>query len=253
MLKRIILACALAAVSSFATWDLFPVLENHKGQVKLGSTMSYREYKDTTLYALTLRAGARYTVIQDLELALDLPYRALTYIDGENADIDGFGNLHFSTRYQFIPVMNVFVDIYAPVWHIDEGSWNIDVGLQFSRQIDQLLSFGSQLGAGFTIPHDFDYAFIDVYGSACIRFAVTPQFTPYFGPSFDFYLGQYSNEKHHYSHVGGNLYLGPYVGAIYDFNDFVSIDFWAKMGQDVKVKDYFDPTISTGLYVLINF
>jgi hypothetical protein len=253
MLKRIILACALAAVSSFATWDLFPVLENHKGQAKLGASTFYREINDHDMYALILGAGARYTVIQDLELALDLPYRMFTYIDGENADIDGFGDLHFSTRYQFIPTMNVFVDVYAPVRHINDGSWDFDVGLQFSRQIDQLLSFGSQLGASFTIFRDQDYIPLYVNGAACIRFAVTPQFTPYFGPSFTLFLGHYYDDGNHYFHGSGDLYLGPYVGAIYDFNDFVSIDFWAKIGQYVNVKDYFDPTIYTGLYVLINF
>lgn len=253
MLKKIILACALATVSSFATWDLFPVLENHKGQAKLGASTFYREINDRDMYALILRAGARYTVIQDLELALDLPYRVFTYIDGENADIDGFGDLHFSTRYQFIPTMNVFVDVYAPVRHINDGSWDFDVGLQFSRQIDQLLSFGSQLGASFTIFRGYDYIPLYVDGAACIRFAVTPQFTPYFGPSFNLFLGHYSDDDNHYFHGSGDLYLGPYVGAIYDFNDFVSIDFWAKIGQYVNVDDYSDPTVSAGLYVLFNF
>ena len=35
MLKKIVLAAAVAVSTSFATWDYFPVLESHKGQAKL--------------------------------------------------------------------------------------------------------------------------------------------------------------------------------------------------------------------------
>ncbi len=28
---------------------------------------------------------------------------------------DGFGRPHFSTRYQFIPIMSAFADIYFPI------------------------------------------------------------------------------------------------------------------------------------------
>ena len=38
MFKKIALAAALTATASFATWNYFPVLENHKGQAKVGFT-----------------------------------------------------------------------------------------------------------------------------------------------------------------------------------------------------------------------
>ena len=252
MFKRIILACALATVSSFATWDLFPVLENHKGQAGLGATYHTYEYNDVDYRYLDLHAGARYTVIQDLELALSIPYRAFVYIDDKNVENNEFGNLLFSTRYQFIPVMNVFADIYIPITHMDEDIWGLDVGLQFSRRISQLINFGSQLGASLRTEYDFSDGFFDVYGSACLRFAVTPQFTPYFGTSINFSLGGFSDEGYEYSHGGGNLYLGPYVGAIYDFNNTVSVDAWGRIGRYVN-EDNATLFITTGLSVLFNF
>ena len=253
MFKKIILASALAAVSSFAAWDLFPVLEKHNGQVKLGTTYNTYEFMDYDNHSLNIFAAARYTVIQNLELALSMPYRALTYIDGKNIDLDGFGDLHFSARYQFIPTMNVFVDVYAPVWDISDDPWDFDIGLQFSRRVNRLINFGSQLRADFAVRNGYDDIPIDVYGSACLRFAVTPRFTPYFGTSFGLDLGEYSDHGYQYSHGGGDLYLGPYVGALYDFNDFISVDGWVMISKYVNVDEMPDFFFTTGLSVLVNF
>ena len=253
MFKRIILACALAAVSSFAAWDLFPVLENHMGQARLGATYQTHEYEDRDYQIIKLNAGVRYTVIQDLELALSIPYWLLTYVDGERYFGNEFGNLNFSTRYQFIPVMNAFVDVSVPVRDIDDGTWGFDLGLQFSRRVNQLINFGSQLGTSYAIWRDYDGVPIDVYGSACLRFAVTPQFTPYYGTSFNFSLGEFTDGGYEYSHGGGDLYLAPYVGAIYDFNDFVSVDAWGKIGRYVTIDDYPDFIFVAGLSILVNF
>ncbi|MBO7414347.1 MAG: hypothetical protein J6U20_11930 [Fibrobacter sp.] len=252
MIKKIILVCMLAAASSFATWDLFPVLENHKGQAKLGAAYKTYEVKHRDYDLFFVNAGVRYTVIQDLELALTIPYRALVYVDGENIGEERLGNLQFSTRYQFIPVMNVFADIGIPVRDIDDDAWDLNFGLQFSSRINQLINFGSELAATFIVVPDYDDVPIDLYGGACLRFAVTPQFTPYVGTLFTLTLGGYSDNGYQYSHGGGHVALGPYIGAIYDFNDFVSLDAWAQISRYVNV-DNATLFVTTGLSVLVNF
>ena len=54
MFKKIILASALAISSSFATWDLFPVLENHKGQAKLATSFTNYTWHDNDYDALSV-------------------------------------------------------------------------------------------------------------------------------------------------------------------------------------------------------
>ena len=70
MFKQIALTCALIVTSSFAAWDLFPVLDNHKGETQVG--VSFHTQGDTQ--SLTPYVGTRYTVLPNLELALVLPY-----------------------------------------------------------------------------------------------------------------------------------------------------------------------------------
>ena len=64
MLKKIVLAAALAATASFATWNYFPVQEAGKGQAELGFTYGMPAEKVSTG---DLFAGVRFTVIQNLE------------------------------------------------------------------------------------------------------------------------------------------------------------------------------------------
>src|SRR5574344_727985 len=43
MFKKILLVTALVASASFATWDKFPVLDQGKGQVKLGASYGIKD------------------------------------------------------------------------------------------------------------------------------------------------------------------------------------------------------------------
>ena len=88
MFKKIALATALVATASFATWDKFPVLENHKGQAKVGFTYGLPMDKVSTG---DLYAGARYTVIPNLELGTVFNYKLFTDVDGNDGS-DGMHN-----------------------------------------------------------------------------------------------------------------------------------------------------------------
>ena len=73
MFKKIILASALAISTSFASWDLFPVLENHKGQARLATSFTNYTWHDDVYNSLSMYAGVRYTAVPNLELAINIP------------------------------------------------------------------------------------------------------------------------------------------------------------------------------------
>ena len=66
MLKKIALAAAVAASSSFATYTFFPVGQANSGQVEAG--VQYGWTDNTSDMNITL--GAEYVIMQNLELSL---------------------------------------------------------------------------------------------------------------------------------------------------------------------------------------
>ena len=254
MFKKIILASALAISSSFASWDLFPVLENHKGQTRF--TTNYTTYSDEgrQYNTLNLSLGSRYTVLPDLELALIVPYHVFSYYGGNKLGTDGTGKIRFSTRYQFIPTMNVLADVYFPKEnsYYGEDPWYFIVGLQFSRKVNQLFNFGSQLSFDTRTKGDGDDIPLSAYAALELDFTVTEDFTPYIKTSAALNLGEYSDHGYQFSHGGGDLYLDANIGAIYDFNETFSIDASAGIGRWVNVKD---SPLAVGVYLafLLNF
>jgi len=256
MFKKIILSSALAISSSFAAWDLFPVLENHKGQAKLAMSFTNYTWHDNDYDALGMSAGVRYTVVPNLELALNVPYRFFTYYAGENMEVDGFGTPAFSTRYQFIPTMNVFADVYFPFGddsRVEKDAWILNVGLQFSTRLSQLINFGSQLGVYLATYGENQYAPFSAFVNAEFDFAVTSQFTPYIEAIATVELGGFEeDEGYEFSNGGGNTYVELGVGAKYDINRIVSLDASVDLGKWVNEKDA-PVFIRASLAALFNF
>ena len=143
MLKKIILATALVATASFATWDKFPVLPEHKGQAKVGFVYGIPAEDVSTG---DIYAGARFTIIQNLELGTIFKYKMFTDVDGHDGS-DGVFNLPIMARYQFMPVMNGFLDLDLP---IGEEAFNRDgLGVHFGVQYSQafgMVALGTELG-----------------------------------------------------------------------------------------------------------
>lgn len=254
MFKRIILASALAIVSSFASWDLFPVLEYHKGQTRL--TSIYTTYSDEgrEYHALNLTLGSRYTVFPDLELALVVPYHVFSYYNGNRIGTDGTGKIWLLTRYQFIPSMNVFADIGFPNEYecCGEDPWNFDVGLQFSRKVNRLFNFGSQLEFATQTKGEGDDIPLSMYAALELDFTITEDFSPYIRTAGLLELGEYSDHGYQFSHGGGDLSLSSYVGVKYDFDETFSVDAATSVGRWVNVKDC-PLGISVHLNLLMNF
>jgi opacity protein-like surface antigen len=73
-MKKVLAIALLCAVSSFATWDKFPVQEAGKGEAKvgLGYLMNLEATEKTSLIGASLEA--RYSIIEGLEAAIHLPF-----------------------------------------------------------------------------------------------------------------------------------------------------------------------------------
>ena len=256
MIRKIILASALVVSSSFATWDLFPVLDNHKGQAKVAAALTTYEYVHQDYGIFGTAASARYTVIPKLELALDVPYRIMTQYNGNDMNMDGLGNIGFSTRYQFMSTMNAFVDMFIPVGddsYNEGGAWAFNLGVQYSMEFSQILNFGSELGFNFETKGDDREAPLSVFGAAELDFRLSPQFTPYIGTNLAVGLGAYKHHSYLASHGGGDVYIEPYIGGTYDINHYVSLDASASFGKWVNVTDSPNVTTTASLAILVNF
>ena len=62
MFQKLVLAAAFCATASFATWDKFPVLENHKGEIVVGAEF----IKQGEPMKLVPYISSRYTVMPNL-------------------------------------------------------------------------------------------------------------------------------------------------------------------------------------------
>jgi hypothetical protein len=117
-MKKVLVAALICAVSSFAAWDYFPVIEDGKGEAKISFTQS-REGKvsgdDETDFKI------RYSPLGNLELLSTLGYT-------------------LGARYQIISVISAGLDIGFP---IPEEGWSFTPNAQFSMPLTEALTLGT--------------------------------------------------------------------------------------------------------------
>ena len=214
MFKKIALAAALAATASFATWDYFPVLETHKGQVELANTSSM--LGKTTLLTETL--AARFTIVQNFEAGLAIPVLANAWYDGKSDDdAGGLMPIELMLRYQFMPIMNAFLDVDFPTCgkHAcdDDDAFTFHFGAQFSQKFG-IVDFGSELGLTLeTKGKDKNTPPWVLNLGLEADFAVSEVITPYVGLDLYMKLGKYTydGKSRGESHTG-EMGVSPYVG-----------------------------------------
>lgn len=248
MLKKILLASALAASAAFADWDSFQVLENHKGQAKVGVTYANMLDKDFDYSLLSTNASARFTVIPNLELALCLHYVNFVHIDGEDTKFDGFAQPSIGVRYHIIPTMNVYAAVSIPVGDeslVAKNVWDFSVGVQYYTPINQLLNFGSDISITASTKGEYRVAPLYANVAAELNFMVTPQFNPYIGVNTNVSLGAFTDDGYEYSEGGGIIEVTPYIGASYKINEIVS--FQADIGLMNRIYTQFDEDSDTML------
>lgn len=198
MFKKIALACIFFATASFATWDFFPVLENHKGETRIGATFA----KQGKPMALVPYVGSRYTVLPNLELAMIVPYYVHLNINNEN----GLSNPEFMVRYQFLPFLNAFLDVEAPINKAPYtgDAWEFYFGTQYSQKFG-IVNLGSELGFGLETSGDNDITppfFLHTALEADFEFGIPV--IPLIGAGATMEIGKYSRDGKSYgnSHTG---------------------------------------------------
>lgn len=260
MLKKIVLAAAVAVSASFATWDYFPVLESHKGQAKLefGS-----EIQDPfTEFMVT--GGVRFSPAQNFEFGIELPYTIFCLSDGSFQSWNGVRDLKTMFRYQFLPFMNAFLDITIPTanayLYYPDYAFAFYFGTQFSKNFG-LLNLGSEFGLYIeTRGEDKTMPPQRLNLDAEADLAISQVFVPYAGFSLGMLIGKYRQEGHHV----GNSYTGkfgiaPFAGFKVAFNDYVSLDVHGKiqLGEDylgVTTPNHSDDALITAASaVYVNF
>ena len=217
MLKKIALVAALAATASFATWNYFPVQEAGKGQAEIGVTDKMQDKANQ----LALFAQARYTIIQNFELGVKVPFVIFTHWDGHDLKQDGLDEIPLMLRYQFMPIMNAFLDVTLPTCSEDlcgkDDPFGFHFGVQYSQNFG-LVNFGSELGLKLETAGDDK---------------TTPPWDLNIGlgADIDILIGKYTFDGDNYgkSHTG-DLGIAPFLGLNIAINPMFYVDLSAQFG-----------------------
>jgi len=182
------------SIPSFAppeakSWDYFPVKDAGKGEAKAG--IGY----NLDAEAMNLSLKARYSVMQDLELAVfwDTPTKDIAL------------NISVGARYWINENMGFFVTGLLP---LEEGvDLDLAPGVQYSMKINEQLEFGSQLALLNLIKDG------DMWLSAGVEFDYSlGNITPYAGPDLVIPLGE------------GDMGININAGVTFGITDEIAVD-----------------------------
>lgn len=192
MLKKFATALALIGSTSFATWDYFPVLEAGRGTAEGGLYYDW----DGDWSQAGLNIGARYSVIDNLELSLQgwgYQFWSETDCKGCKEEGDGLRDLTIGARYQFLPIVNAFVDLHLPIGNDDPGRHPssdeiaLYIGAQYSMAIPQVpgLVFGTEGGFLWGFEHDNVERGLEIHMGGEVDYTIANiGLTPYIGTQF---------------------------------------------------------------------
>jgi len=251
-MKKVLTAALLCAVSSFATWDYFPIKPAGKGEVKAG--VDYVMVDKMSM--LGLNAGARFSVIDGLEIAAMFSFPMTMSYDGDACSDfrdsedcpPSFAQPIIGLRYWLPTGIGIALDVELPFQGKAEGggkdaNLTFTPAVQYSTNFTEELSLGSQLG--FSIPLE--------NGNK-----ITPSMELGIGAELDYSLGlvtplvgvdvqvkvtkeKFEGEEDPDGKTGTGII--PKVGAIFTFNEMFGADVAVGFGFG---EDYFgtDKTIT---------
>ncbi len=223
MLKKAFLAATLCATASFATWDKFPVLEDHKGEIIVGAEF----IKQGEPMQLTPYVGSRYTVMPNLELGVILPYYVNLNMNNEN----GLANPIFMARYQFLPMMNAFLDVRVPISNdpYNNSEWSFNFGAQYSQNLG-VVDFGAELSLKVnTRGDDKESPPLRLNFGAEADFNLGIPLTPFIGADGLMMIGKFTHEGENFGRsYTGDMAVLPYAGLKYAVNSNVCVQASAK-------------------------
>lgn len=216
MFKKIALALAVVASSSFATYTYFPVGEAGSGQVEVG--LAHTWHDDWSVTALRLKG--EYVVMPNLELAV----MGIGYQFGDN---DGFRALTLGARYQFMPMLIAAADIALPLNSEDVvGTYDpfgIFAAIQYTQNFMPELALGSELGFSWLFEdEDFEQGLLMKLQAELDYTIASIGLTPWVGFEFDYQLTDSEAAGYDVDDSGNNEF-SFWIGAGYAINAMFSV------------------------------
>lgn len=238
MFKKIILALAMFAGASFATWDYYPIPQDKNGGAEAGLYYD----KDHKWSQAGLKMGARLTMIKSLEIALTgwgYQFWNETDCSGCVNGGDGLRDLTIGGRYEVAPMITVFLDLNLPVGDDEydgEGTnppssseTSLYLGAQFSAptKMDGLL-FGTEAGVLWGFEHDNHERGLDIHVGAEVGYTIPKAgLTPYIGMLLKFRLSESvwydgNDTEHGYADRRSRQY-NLWFGIAYDITPLITV------------------------------
>lgn len=230
MLKKIALAAAVAASSSFATYTFFPVGQANSGQVEAG--VQYGWTDNTSDMNITL--GAEYVIMQNLELSLTgLAFQLWNEPDdcGEDGHPDcpenaGLKAMTVGARYQFMPILIAALDVNIPLNSEDVvgpyDPFGLYAAIQYTQEFMPGLAFGSEAGLSYKFEDNDMTEGLGLKIQAELDYTIASiGLTPWIGASFDVRLSDVEAGPAEYG--SGDSAFTLWIGAGYPINDMFAV------------------------------
>ncbi len=224
MFKKIALAMAVVASSSFATYTYFPVGNAGTGQVEIGYAHSWEEHDASSN---TLFVKGEYVVMPNLELSLlGLGYVFMDDgIDGTD-DTDGFTAMTIGARYQFMPFLIGALDVELPLSSDDFGDYDpfgLFVAVQYTQEFIPNLVLGSEAGVEYKFEDDDTDEGLLLKVQAELDYTIASLgLTPWVGLEFDYRLTDTEFASHSADDSGDNS-ISFWVGGSYAINQMFAV------------------------------
>ena len=238
MFKKAIVALAIAASASFATWDYYPIPDSSNGSAEAGLYYD----KDHRWSQAGLKLGARLTLLKNFEFALigwGYQFWNETDCSGCINGGDGLRDMTVGARFEIAPMVTAFLDLNLPVGREEydgegtnppsNGEFSIYAGAQFSVPTKlQGFKFGTEGGILWGFEHDNHERGLDIHLGAEGAFTIkNTGLTPYAGFLIKFRLSEsvwYDNKdtEHGYADRRSRQY-NLWLGASYAVAPFISI------------------------------
>ncbi len=205
MFKKIILALALLAGASFATWDYYPIPDSSYGSFEAGLYYD----KDHRWSQAGVKVGARFTMVKHLEISFTgWGYQFWNEEDCANCinGGDGLRDLTIGGRYEVAPMVTAFLDFNLPVGRDEHDGYNTHPPSNGE--------FSMYLGAQFSVPTKLKGFKFGTEGGILWGFEYDERH----------YAGHYSDERGLDIHLGAeaaytipDVGLTPYLGFLLKF------------------------------------
>ncbi len=239
MFKKFILAVALLAGASFATWDYYPIPDSSHGSFEAGLYYD----KDHNWSQAGLKVEGRFTMIKSLEISFtSWGYQFWNEDDCAGCVNGGEGlrDLTIGGRYQVAPMVTAFLDFNLPVGEDEydgpgthapsNGEFSMYLGAQFSVPTKlKGFKFGTEGGFLWGFEYDDHERGLDLHLGAEAAYTIpNVGLTPYLG-----FLLKYRLSESEYYVKGEDKYHGYgdrksrqfnlWLGASYAINKMIEV------------------------------